>query len=163
MISLGMAILGPHYSTLDVTLQDFRLSREFGLVASMHQGGGPARAPEGWDVLEAEGLVGPLVNIVHGNDLPDDQLERFVAMGVRFTVTPESEMISGPRPPDHSAGCVTSAPRLRSAPTSKAGIPASMMRSARTALTHQRALDNLDARGERNFRRQGAPSRRATR
>ena len=55
-LSLGMAILGPHYSTLEVSLEDFRLSREFGLVASMHQGGGPARAPAGWDVLESEGL-----------------------------------------------------------------------------------------------------------
>ena len=88
-------MLGPHYATLDVTLQDFRLAQEFGLIASMHQGGGPARNPEGWARLEAEGLLNRLVNIVHGNDLSDAQLERFVACGVRFTVTPESEMISG--------------------------------------------------------------------
>lgn len=39
LVTLGMAILGPHYSTLEVTLQDFALAKEFGLVASMHQGG----------------------------------------------------------------------------------------------------------------------------
>ncbi len=36
-----------------------------------------------------------LVNIVHGNDLGDEQLSRFAARDVRFTITPESELISG--------------------------------------------------------------------
>src|ERR1700679_436951 len=89
-LSLGLAILGPHYSTLDVALHDFRLAREFGLIASMHQGGGAAKTPEGWDVLEAEGLVDEFVNIVHGNNLPDDRLRRFVEKGVSFSVTPEN-------------------------------------------------------------------------
>ena len=57
LLTLGLAILGPHYSTLDVALHDFRLAREFGLVASMHQGGGPAKTPKGWDTLEQEDLV----------------------------------------------------------------------------------------------------------
>src|ERR1700688_1997231 len=65
LLTLGLAILGPHYSTLDVALHDFRLAREFGLVASMHQGGGPAKTPNGWDALEQEDLVGDFVNIVH--------------------------------------------------------------------------------------------------
>ena len=43
LVSLGAAILGPHYSTMEVSLHDFRMARELGLIASMHQGGGPAR------------------------------------------------------------------------------------------------------------------------
>jgi hypothetical protein len=79
-VTLGLGILGPHYSTLDVSLHDFRLAREFGLLASMHQGGGEAKTPGGWDALEREGLVGEGVNIVHGHRLGDDQTARFSAV-----------------------------------------------------------------------------------
>ncbi len=144
-LSLGMAILGPHYSTLDVALADFRLSRELGLIASMHQGGGPAKAPHGWDVLEAEGLVGPLVNIVHGNDLPDDRLARFVAAGVSFSVAPENEMIQG-----HGHPITGRLRALGAAPSLgvdlESVISGSMLGVARTALSHQRALDNAASR-----------------
>lgn len=94
-VTLGLAVLGPHYSTLEVARADFRLGRELGLVTSMHQGGGPARAPGGWDVLEAEGLVGPGIDIVHGNDFSDDRIRRFADLGVSFTIAPENEMTQG--------------------------------------------------------------------
>ena len=91
LVTPGLAILGPHYSTLDVAMHDFRLAREFNLIASMHQGGGPAKTPGGWEKLIEAGLVGPRVNIVHGNDLPDDLLQRLVDLesaisGDMFTV-----------------------------------------------------------------------------
>ena len=35
LLSIQAAILGPHYSTLDVALHDFRMARELGLIASM--------------------------------------------------------------------------------------------------------------------------------
>ena len=95
LVGLGMAILGPHYSTLDVARTDFRLAREKGLVVSMHYGGGPPVSPGGWDALEAEGLIGPGTDIVHGNDLTDVQLQRFAQAGVTFTVAPENEMTQG--------------------------------------------------------------------
>ncbi len=144
-LSLGMAILGPHYSTLEVALQDIRLSRELGLIASMHQGGGPAKSPQGWDVLEAQGLVGPLVNIVHGNDLPDDRLARFVAAGVSFSLTPENEMAQG-----HGHPITGRLRALGAAPSLgvdlESAVSGSMIAVARTALSHQRALDNAASR-----------------
>lgn len=144
-LTLGMAILGPHYSTLKVTLEDFRLSRELGLIASMHQGGGPAKAPEGWDVLEAEGLAGPLVNIVHGNDLSDERLARFVDCGVSFSVTPENEMTQG-----HGHPITGRLRALGAAPSLgvdlESVVSGSMLAVARTALSHQRALDNAASR-----------------
>ena len=73
LVSVGAAILGPHYATLDVTLHDFRMAKDLGIVASMHQGGGAARTPEGWVRLEAEELLGPRINVVQGNNLTDDQ------------------------------------------------------------------------------------------
>jgi cytosine/adenosine deaminase-related metal-dependent hydrolase len=150
MISLGMAVLGPHYATPEVSLQDFRLAQEFGLVASMHQGGGPPRDPDGWARLEAEGLLNRLVNIVHGNDLSDAQLERFAALDVRFTVTPESELISG-----HGHPIIGRLRDIGARPSLGADIESAhsgeMLTVARTALSHQRALDNLEARAQGIF------------
>jgi cytosine/adenosine deaminase-related metal-dependent hydrolase len=150
LISLGMAVLGPHYATREVSLQDFRLAQEFGLIASVHQGGGPARDPEGWARLEAEGLLDRRVNVVHGNDLSAAQLERFVALDVRFTVTPESELISG-----HGHPIIGRLRDIGASPSLGADIESAhsseMLTAARTALSHQRSLDNLDARAKGTF------------
>ena len=84
LLTIHAAILGPHYSTLDVAMHDFRMARELGLIASMHQGGGPARTPDGWQRLEAAGLLGEQINIVHGHALDDAQLQRFCDLGMSF-------------------------------------------------------------------------------
>lgn len=145
LLTLGLAILGPHYSTLDVCLHDFRMARELGLTASMHQGGGPAKTPNGWDVLESEKLVGDHVNVVHGNDLSDERLARFVDRGVTFSVTPENEMAQG-----HGHPIVGRLRKLGSAPSLgvdlESVISGDMLTVARVALAHQRSLDNAAAR-----------------
>jgi cytosine/adenosine deaminase-related metal-dependent hydrolase len=145
LLSLGLAILGPHYSTLEVALEDFALAREFGFVASMHQGGGPARSPDGWAKLEAAGLLSKAINIVHGNDLSDEQLARFVDAGVSFTVTGESEMICG-----HGHPIVGRLRDLGVMPSLgsdiESGLSGDMLTAARITLSHQRALDNIAAR-----------------
>ncbi len=150
MISLGLAILGPHYSTLDVTLKDFKLAQEFGLIASMHQGGGAPRSPDGWQRLEAEGLLNRLVNIVHGNDLSDEQLQRFVARDVRFTVAPEFEMICG-----HGHPIIGRLRDLGVSPSLGSDVEpthsSDMLNSARMALSYQRSLDNLEAKRRGEF------------
>lgn len=145
LLTLGLAILGPHYSTLEVSLQDFRLARELGLVASMHQGGGPAKSPGGWDALEREGLVGNFVNIVHGNDLDDERLARFVKLGVTFSVAPENEMVQG-----HGNPITGRLRKLGAAPSLgvdlESVISGDMLTVARVALSHQRSLDNAAQR-----------------
>jgi len=141
LLTLGLAILGPHYSTLDVSLADFRLARELKLVASMHQGGGPAKTPNGWDVLEQDNLVQDYVNIVHGNDLSDERLARFVDLGVTFSVAPENEMAQG-----HGHPIIGRLRKLGAAPSLgvdlESVISGDMLTVARIALAHQRALDN---------------------
>lgn len=144
-VTLALAILGPHYSTLEVSLHDFRLAREFGLVASMHQGGGPAKTPGGWDVLEEAGLVGEGINIVHGHGLSPEQLERFSAAGVTFSVTPENEMTQGHGFP------ITGAVRAVNGTLSlgvdlESVLSGDMFTVARMALGMQRALDNDGSR-----------------
>ena len=144
-LSLGMAILGPHYSTLEVALADFHLAREFGLIASMHQGGGPPKEDGVWDEVERRGFIGPDVNIVHGNDLDDARLRRFVKAGVSFSVAPENEMIQGHGHP------ITGRLRAMGAEPSlgvdlESVVSGSMVHVARAALSHQRALDNAASR-----------------
>lgn len=141
LVSLGAAILGPHYSTLEVSIHDFKMAKDLGLIASMHQGGGPPRSPGGWEKLEEAGLLGNHVNIVHGHGLSDDQLLRFKSLGITFSVTPENEMVQGHGFP------ITG--RLRKAGHRVAlgidlesSVSGEMLTSARFALNMQRALDN---------------------
>ena len=146
-VTLALGILGPHYSTLDVSLHDFRLAREFGLIASMHQGGGEAKTPSGWNVLEREGLVGPGVNVVHGHGLSDAQIERFSAAGVSFSTTPENEMAQGHGFP--ITGKVRAAGGLLSLGVDlESVLSGDMFTVARMALGAQRALDNDASRRE---------------
>ncbi len=94
-VGLGMAVLGPAYSTHEVSRQDFALARELGMVCSMHVGGGAMRTPDGFLRLAAEGLIDDRVNIVHGNSLPGDQVKLLVESGAGVTVTPEAELQMG--------------------------------------------------------------------
>ncbi|MGO4302314.1 amidohydrolase family protein [Cupriavidus sp. RAF12] len=147
LVSLGLAILGPHYSTMDVALHDFSLAREFGLLASMHQGGGAARTPDGWERLEAAGLLGPHINIVHGNNLSDAQLARFVDAGMSFSLTPENELTQG-----HGFPITGRLRRLSAAPSLgvdlEPGLSGEMFVAARIALGIQRALDHAAYRAQ---------------
>lgn len=95
MVTLGLAILGPSYSTRDVTLSDVRLAREFGLIVSMHVGGGAVMQPDGFQRLLDDGLVGANFNIVHGNDMKAELIRRLAGKGVQFTSTAEIELQMG--------------------------------------------------------------------
>lgn len=142
LLSIQAAVLGPHYSTLDVALHDFRMARELGLIASLHQGGGPARTPDGWERLEAEGLLGPNINIVHGHALSDAQLERFCALGMSFSAAAESEMSQG-----HGHPLTGRLRKFGRAPSLgvdlESVLSGDMLSQARIALGIQRSLDNV--------------------
>ena len=147
LLDIGAAVLGPHYSTLEVALHDFRMARELGVIASLHQGGGPARTPEGWDRLEAEGLLGPHVNIVHGHALSDAQLERFCGLGMSFSAAAESEMSQGHGHP--ITGRLRAFGRAPSLGVDlESVLSGDMITQARIALGMQRALDNAAHRQE---------------
>ncbi len=141
LLSVQAAVLGPHYSTLEVAMHDFAMAKELGLIASLHQGGGPARTPDGWEKLEAAGLLGDHINIVHGHALSDDQLKRFCALGMSFSAAPESEMTQG-----HGYPITGRLRALGRAPSLgvdlESAISGEMLVQARVALGMQRSLDN---------------------
>ena len=147
LVTLGMAILGPHYSTLEVATADLRLAREHGLVASMHSGGGPPKAPGGWECLDQLGLVGPGMNIVHGNNLTDAQIARFVTAGVTFTITPENEMTQGHGWPITNRVLVAGG-RPSFGVDIESLVSADLFTVARMALACHRALDHAAARSD---------------
>jgi cytosine/adenosine deaminase-related metal-dependent hydrolase len=145
LLSLGLAILGPHYSTYDVAVDDFTLARDNGLIASMHCAGAEARTPDGWDRLHAAGLLGDNNNIVHGQTLSDEQLRFMLDRGVTFSLTPETEMIQG-----HGFAITGRLRALGAKPSLgvdlESAISGDMFTVARVALNSQRAIDNAESK-----------------
>lgn len=141
LVTLGMAVLGPAYSTYDVSRHDLALARELGLTCSMHVGGGVMRTPDGFRRLVGEGLVDERVNIVHGNNLAAADLDPLLDHGATVTVTPEVEQQMG------FGDCLTGRLRARgAAPTIGTDIESSLggdvFTNMRMALQAQRNLDN---------------------
>ena len=96
LVTLGMCILGPHYSTYEVTHQDILLARKYGLLASAHMSGGFNRlVPDGIYKMRDVKLLDAKLNVVHGNDLSDEELKILIDHGVKMTVTPEVEIQMG--------------------------------------------------------------------
>jgi cytosine/adenosine deaminase-related metal-dependent hydrolase len=147
LLSIHAAVLGPHYSTLEVAMHDFRMARDLGLIASLHQGGGAARTPDGWERLEEAGLLGANINIVHGHALTDAQLQRFCALGMSFSAAAESEMSQG-----HGHPLTGRLRQFGRAPSLGADLESvvsgDMLTQARVALGIQRSLDNVAYREE---------------
>jgi cytosine/adenosine deaminase-related metal-dependent hydrolase len=145
LLTLGMAILGPHYSTYEVAVEDFQLARDMGLIASMHCAGAAARVPDGWDRLAKAGLLGDNNNIVHGNDLTDAQLRFMLEQGVTFSLTPETEMFQG-----HGFAITGRLRRLGHQPSLgvdlESCISGDMFTVARMAMATQRAFDNAESK-----------------
>ncbi|MBC7647743.1 MAG: amidohydrolase family protein, partial [Vitreoscilla sp.] len=142
LLSVQAAVLGPHYSTLDVAMHDFAMAKDLGLIASLHQGGGPARTPDGWEKLEAAGLLGDNINIVHGHALTDEQLKRFCDLGLTFSAAAESEMTQG-----HGFPITGRLKAIGKAPSLgvdlESVLSGDMLTQARVALGMQRSLDNF--------------------
>ena len=141
-LSLGLAILGPAYSTYETTREDMMLAKELGLIASMHVGGGAMVAPDGFERLAQENLLFEGANVVHGNNLSDDTLDLALDRGVSVTVTAETELQMGFGNP------LTGRLRARGFPISigpdiESAVSGDMFTTMRLTLQHQRNLDNL--------------------
>ncbi|MBN8940527.1 MAG: amidohydrolase family protein [Rhizobiales bacterium] len=89
LVTLAMAILGPHWGTYEVAEQDLRLARELNLLSSSHATRKiPDQvAPGGYKKLVEAGLIGPDHNLVHGNYIEDDELKVLVEAGASVTGT----------------------------------------------------------------------------
>jgi 5-methylthioadenosine/S-adenosylhomocysteine deaminase len=162
LLTLGMAVLGPHYSVYEVCRADLRLGREFGLLCSMHVGGGAAKTLDGFPRLVEEGLIDGRCNIVHGNNLTLEELRPLVGSGATVTVTPEVELSMGFGEP------LTGKLRTLGAPPSLGADIEShnggdMFGTMRAALLALRNGDNVEAlrRTGRTPERMAAPCREA--
>jgi cytosine/adenosine deaminase-related metal-dependent hydrolase len=143
LITLGMAILGPAYSTYEVSEADLKLAHEFGLLCSMHVGGGVMRTPDGFERLLADGLVRDNVNIVHGNNIPAERLSALLGDGATMTITPECELQMGFGDP--MTGQVRSFGSIPSIGSDvESGMGGDMFTTMRFALQVQRDIDNQD-------------------
>lgn len=145
LLTVGMAISGPQYSTPAVAAADLRAADERGLIVSMHQSGGqPAVA---WEDVRAAGLLGPRTNVVHGAGLTDEWLATLVDLGVTFTTTPENELSQG-----HCAPITGRLLALGAAPSlgtdTETAVSGEILAAARIALAHQRGLDHEHHRHE---------------
>jgi 5-methylthioadenosine/S-adenosylhomocysteine deaminase len=143
LLTLGMAIKGPQYSTPKVAVGDFRAANERGLVVSMHQSGG--RPAAGWEAVRDAGMIGPRTNIVHGADLSDQWLKTLIDAGATFTITPENELGQG-----HGVPITGRLLKLGIAPSLgtdvETAVSGELLIAARVALAHQRGLDHQTQR-----------------
>jgi cytosine/adenosine deaminase-related metal-dependent hydrolase len=98
LVTLGMAVRGPEFSTLDLAAADWGLARELGLPVTVHVGGGLRGAGRHVAALAERGLLGPDTTYVHGNLLADDELDAIAAAGGRASVAPEVEANMGHGP-----------------------------------------------------------------
>ena len=142
LVTLAMCILGPHYSIYEVTHEDLLLAQEFDLVASAHMSGGFNRmVPDGIFKMRDDGLLSSKVNVVHGNDLSDEELAIMIDHGVKFTVTPEVEIQMGFGDP--ITGRVMKAGGRPSVGVDvESNITGDMFGVLRTTLQLQRMIDN---------------------
>lgn len=152
LVTMALAMYGPHWGTWDVTVENVRLAREFGLLASSHVTRPHAKAvvPDGYDRMAAEGMLGPDHNLVHCQHLARDELNRLIDTGASVTSTCMNELHDYPVFPAvgrvHEMGGVASL-----GIDVEAMVPGDMWREMQTALLFSRneAIKDLEARKER--------------
>lgn len=95
LVQMGMALRGPQYATPDITVDDFNLARDLGVLISVHVGDGAwgKNRPVAW--LRDQGLLGPDVVCAHCNSLADDEFQIMADAGASAAMTPEIELQMG--------------------------------------------------------------------
>lgn len=94
-VTLGMAVRGPEFSSLELAEADWGLARVLGLPVTVHVGGGLRGTGRHVADLARRGLLGPDTTYVHCTMLADDELDAIAAAGGRASVSPEVEANMG--------------------------------------------------------------------
>ncbi|MFC6826942.1 amidohydrolase family protein [Halopelagius fulvigenes] len=99
LLSLGVALRGPDFTTEEVARGDIELARDLGVVATIHMGAAQWTSseynPEYQGFGAIEDMLGPDVNVAHANHFSQEDIEHAVEEGVSFSATPEVEMQMG--------------------------------------------------------------------
>jgi cytosine/adenosine deaminase-related metal-dependent hydrolase len=90
-LKMGMALLGPSFTSSERNAEDFAFARDLGLPISVHVG--MAGSPDAVTALERGGLLGPDINYVHGNMLTGEELDLIAATRGTLSITPSSDML----------------------------------------------------------------------
>jgi cytosine/adenosine deaminase-related metal-dependent hydrolase len=142
LVTMGLAIRGPEYSTLEVSRHDVQLGRELGVMISMHAGGGTfGKRYEPVRKLKEAGLLGPDLNFAHGNSFSGQDLQWLTDYGCSLAVTPEVEMQMGIGWPVLGSA-LRKGVRTGLGVDVVAGVGGDMFAQMRIGLQTQRALDN---------------------
>ena len=144
LVTMALAVRGPHYTVRDVCIHDWKLARELGLRITVHVGDGALGRDGSLRWLSAEGLLADDTTYVHCNTLADDELVLIAESGGTASVAADVEMQMGHGfPATGRLLDVGIRPSLSIDVCSSTG--GSMFSLMRTALGMQRALDNKAA------------------
>ncbi|HEX4250751.1 MAG TPA: amidohydrolase family protein [Pseudonocardia sp.] len=90
-LRMGMALRGPCFTSAERNADDFAFARELGLPISIHIG--MSGTSDAIPTLQRDGLLGPDVNYIHGNNLTDEELGLIAASGGSLSITPSTDML----------------------------------------------------------------------
>ena len=99
LLSFALGLRGPDFCTEGTAKADLELARELDALATIHIGAAlwPSSVyGEGYQGFGClHDLLGPDVNVAHGNHFAQEDVDHAVEQGVSFSVTPEVEMQMG--------------------------------------------------------------------
>jgi len=96
LVSFGLALAGPDFTTMEITAADIAVARELGVPMAIHVGISAGRTPkQSIKRLNEAGLLGPDLNFAHCCDATDEELGMLAAAGCTATACPTLEMSFG--------------------------------------------------------------------
>jgi 5-methylthioadenosine/S-adenosylhomocysteine deaminase len=95
LCTMALALRGPQFATMEVTVSDLRLARELGLPVTVHVGDGEWGRTRPVARMRERGLLGPDLTYVHCNTLTDGELRDIADSGGTASVAPCVEMQMG--------------------------------------------------------------------
>ncbi len=99
LLSLALGLRGPDFCTDETARADLELSRELDALATIHMGAALWPSSVYGEDYQGFGcihdMLGPDVNVAHGNHFSQADIDHAVEQGVSFSATPEVEMQMG--------------------------------------------------------------------
>jgi cytosine/adenosine deaminase-related metal-dependent hydrolase len=99
LLSLALGLRGPDFCADETARADLELARDMGVLSTVHMGAALWPSSVYGDDYQGfgaiEDMLGPDVNVAHGNHFSQEDVDHAVEQGVSFSSTPEVEMQMG--------------------------------------------------------------------
>lgn len=99
LLSLALGLRGPDFCTDETARGDLELARDLGVLSTIHMGAALWPSSVYGDDYQGfgaiEDMLGPDINVAHGNHFSQEDVDHAVEQGVSFSSTPEVEMQMG--------------------------------------------------------------------